>query len=176
MQESPSVAISMVPALLTRLKQLHLSSAPSWQPQSGTLLRGPVADPHHILAFCCWQESWKTDSQLLILYMRNPKPREMKGISQDRSTRPRLTDSQASPHSQSCTTPHFWTSLRVFMVFLALLMRIVGNVHLKCPDSVTLQLLVGCYRIWKEVKWTWIVFLLSLSQSGCSQTNEIMYM
>lgn len=56
--------------------RLPLSSMLPPQPRSGTMLRRQVADTHQILAFHCCQETC-----LLTLYMRNPKPRKMKGLT-----------------------------------------------------------------------------------------------
>lgn len=152
--------------------QLHLSATPPPQTRWGILLRRQAVDTHQILEFCCCQTTWKTESQLFILYVRNSKPRKMKGHVQGCTLQ--LTDLQASPLSWSHSSPYFWTSLRVFMVFLCE-RALQQNVHLKCPDSATLQLLLDGYGIWKKIKWIWIVSLLFQRQSGCSQINEIMY-
>lgn len=118
------------------------SSMPPPPPQWGALLRRQVADTHQILEFCCWQETWKTESQLLFLYLRNQKSREMKRLARDHTTYSRVTDFQASPLSWNWTTP----SLNTFKSFhgLSLPKRIGANVRLKCPDSVALQLPLDC--------------------------------
>lgn len=84
------------------------------QPRWGTLLRRWVTGFHQTLEFCCWQDTWKTESQLLISCMRNPKPREMKELSQDQTAHSRLADSQASSLLWSHTASHSWTSLTWF--------------------------------------------------------------
>lgn len=65
------VAAGVVTALLTGLNYGFLYTLPP-QPWWRPLLRRQAADTHQILEFCCWQETWKTESHLLVLYMRNP--------------------------------------------------------------------------------------------------------
>lgn len=135
----------------TLLPWLNQGSAPLVQPQWGALLRRQVADTHQILEYFCWWETWKTESQLLIPGMRNPKPREMKGLGQDHATHSRLTAFLCQVLFLEDVPPPFLNILKSFHGPV-MPKRSGANVHLKYPDSATLQLLLGCYSSWKEIK------------------------
>lgn len=146
-----------------------LSSTPAPQPRWGALLRRQVADTHRILEFRCWQNPGKLSPD--ISYIRGIKnPEKWKDLPETIILIPGwLTPFLLHKAAQ----PHFWTSVRVFMVFFC--QRELEEMSIS--DAQTLPC-YSCCLIVKGVERKLNeheLCLLFQRQPDGSQVNEIMY-
>lgn len=122
--------------------RLHLSPVSSPQLQQVTLLWRQVAESYQVLHVCYWQETRKQSFDILFHRWETQNSEKWKDLPKAILLILGWPHSQASPFSQSHTTPLVLTNFKN-VHGLAVQKTIETNVYLKCPEcdvAVTVRL------------------------------------